>query len=56
MDVEPEPEVDVEGRVGQLFVVIGRQRVDLFVIAREEELSVFDGRQAEEDHIVRVDA
>ena len=55
MDVEPEPEVNVEGGVRQLLVVVGRQRIDFLVLVREEELAVLYGRQAEEHHVVHVD-
>ena len=56
VDVKAEAEVDVEGGVRKLFVVVGRQGVDLLVLAREKELAVLYRRQTEEHHIADVDA
>ncbi len=51
IDIESETEVDVEAWVWKLFVVVWRQTRNFIVTARENELSILDGRQPKKDGI-----
>ena len=45
--------MDVETRIRQVLVVVGRQRADFVVGTRKHELAVLDGRQSKENGVVR---
>lgn len=51
IDIESKTEVDVETWVWKLFVVVWRQTRNFIVTARENELSILDGRQPKKDGI-----